>query len=92
MKEKVGKPVFSFTLIRTNRREIVAIRAGKRGHEVELGDVVVSNGRFPGVPRGLKGVVFRILEPYVEGRTTDVIGVRWEDGTTAWMKFKDLLF
>jgi len=36
MKEKVGKYV-GYTLIRTNRREIVAIRAGKRGMKLSWG-------------------------------------------------------
>lgn len=84
------REVSGYTLYEVDRKEILAIKAGRTGPKISLGDVVTSAGRLE--PAGLKGLVFRILEPGKKDRTSDVIDVRWEDGRISSLKFKDIVF
>jgi hypothetical protein len=46
-------------------------------------------GRFL-VPKGIKGIVVKIFEPFTHGLSTDVIAVQWEGKEGEFfMKFKD---
>ena len=59
---------------------------------VEVGQEVVSNGRFC-VPNGTVGYVSQIHEPYTRHFSSNVIEVMWEgDPCGMCMKFKDLRF
>lgn len=56
------------------------------------GQAVIANGRF-GMPPGSRGVIEWLVEPFTEGRTTNVIGIRFEGlGHLVWMKPEDLMF
>lgn len=55
-------------------------------------DRVVPNGRYlPLHPKGARGQVTMIKEPYTCGRTSNVIVVVWEDGSRVHMKFEDII-
>ncbi|RMD66284.1 hypothetical protein D6833_01645 [Candidatus Parcubacteria bacterium] len=45
--------------------------------EIAVGDIVVLLNAHLSVPRGAKGVVLKIQEPYRNGRTSDVISVHF---------------
>ncbi|OQA03974.1 MAG: hypothetical protein BWY68_00575 [bacterium ADurb.Bin400] len=80
-----------YTVVEQGGRHITELRS-TCGREVQLGDIVVSAGRVHYLPpRGTRGVVFEIIEPHTAGYTSDVIGVRWTDGTRSHVKFKDLM-
>jgi len=57
---------------------------------LQLGDRVTSNGRFVS-KKGTEGSVVELKVPFENGRTNDVIIVKWEGNKIpASMKFKDL--
>lgn len=42
------------------------------------------------MPKGIKGIVVKIFEPFTHGLSTDVIAVQWEGKEGEFfMKFKD---
>ena len=59
------------------------------GNTIKVNDFVISSGRFM-VPKGVKGRVIEIREPYKDS-TTDVIRCEF-NGIDYYMKTKDLLF
>ena len=54
---------------------------------ISIGDMVTSNGNIK--PKGLKGVVYSFLRPYEDGVTSDIVLVRWFDGSEYICKIKD---
>ena len=57
---------------------------------LRLNDEVVANGRIF-VPKGTRGKVTKILQPYSRSYTSDIICVDFHDGKgLCSMKFKDL--
>lgn len=58
------------------------------GETTKINDIVVSNGRF--LPKGLRGRVYSLSEPYNNGCTTNFINCEFENGQIASMKFEDL--
>ena len=75
--------------------KIVAIQTSEINFEsrIELGDMVVSNGRIF-VPAGTKGIVVGFGEQFIGSRTNNVIDVVWENSSYPEcpdsMKYKDL--
>lgn len=75
-----------YTLEKEDER-FISVSWGVR--KIKLGDTVISNGRIF-VPKGIKGVVVRIFEPFTRELSTDVIAVQWEGREDEnFMKFKD---
>lgn len=70
---------------------LVAIGAGEHGDFVFEAQRVVANGCFA-APAGTAGVVTAIHKPHTDGRTSNVIDVRWDHkpDVTSMMKLKDL--
>lgn len=57
---------------------------------VSVGDSVVSNGRYR-IEKDVPGTVVRIDYPYINGRTTDILVVRWDGQKQVLsMKIKDV--
>ena len=63
---------------------------GPFSESVRFGDKVVSSGKFA-QSFGAVGIVVKIFEPYKNGRTSNVIRVRWLDGSFTCMKMDELL-
>jgi hypothetical protein len=74
------------------RRGERIVRISENGRSVNVGDTVISSGRIFS-PAGTRGVVIGLSEPFTNGRTTDIIRVRWPNREgPAQMKFGDLCF
>lgn len=57
---------------------------------VSVGDNVVSKGRYR-IEKDVAGTVVRIDYPYISGRTTDILVVRWDGRKEVLsMKIKDV--
>lgn len=57
---------------------------------VSVGDNVISNGRCR-IGKDVVGKVVRIDYPYISGRTTDILAVRWDGRNEVLsMKIKDI--
>ena len=68
----------------------VILSISRMGRKIAIDQEVVSNGRIF-IRYGVKGRVAKIFEPFIGGRTDNVIRVGFSE--TMWfdMKFKDLL-
>ncbi|MCX6752960.1 MAG: hypothetical protein NTW62_01265 [Candidatus Nomurabacteria bacterium] len=86
-KETKGGYIIEITPI----KKIILSITSTGGNILKLNDIVVSNGRVA-VPKGTKGRVVEIDEPFKDGSTDNVIFCEFEDGTSYDMKFKDLEF
>ncbi len=95
--EKFDKDGFLFereqsVLNGSPRGQGLLVAVSNCGRRIELGQLVVSNGRFS-VPRGRRGIVIRINLLYEKGRTSDILEVHFEgDHYPSIMKLKDLEF
>ncbi|HSI20879.1 MAG TPA: hypothetical protein VLA04_04255 [Verrucomicrobiae bacterium] len=72
--------------------QIVAVQNGPTGRVYEVGETVESAGRIGYLPaKGTLGVIYAINEPHKEGRSNNILQVRWSDGEDSFsVKFKDL--
>lgn len=69
--------------LKPDAEEIIKVIDLYSKDERKIGDEVLSNGRF--VKKGIKGVIKNFKDD------TCYIGVEWEDGTTSFVKDKDLM-
>lgn len=84
-----------FTIERTLAGVILSI-TNALGHRIKINEEITSNGRF--FPKGAKGRVIQINEPYQSGHSTDVITCLFDakesgsgiDGRLVDLKFADL--
>ncbi|RME58269.1 hypothetical protein D6779_06900 [Candidatus Parcubacteria bacterium] len=66
-----------YTLRRYHNGIIKSIASPATAQEIAVGDIVVLLNAHLYVPRGAKGIVLKIQEPYQDGRTSDVISVHF---------------
>ena len=76
--------------IKVGRKKVVISIQDSPGVRLCIGDPVVWNWLATYIPKGVRGQVTRISEPYVGGYTSNVILVVWENGYVARMKFEEL--
>ncbi|MDO8569819.1 MAG: hypothetical protein Q7R89_03575 [bacterium] len=88
--EVLLKEVGEFKLYRLKSKRGV-IRISNIMRSVRIGQLVTASGRQYRVPKGTVGIVTKIVIPFNDGRTSDVIAV-WFEGcdTSYFMKFEDL--
>ncbi len=81
---------YTLEIVGYAHEQILSITSNS-GAKVSLNDTVMSNGRY-GVEEGLIGRVVFLEEPHADNNTNDVYSVVFENGESATLKCKGLVY
>lgn len=82
------KKILGYTLELSPFKNTILSITSINGRKIKLMDQIISNGNV--YPKGEKGQVIEICEPYTEGNTSDIILCVFSENVVCRMKFKDI--